>query len=94
MSDVAAKDEVVAVTGLKTAGRTGQPARFPARLARSLMPGRTAQRGLVTVEFIFGIILVIAMITVVVSVIHNPSIGRLLVEVVSWLLGLIKGVKA
>ncbi|GAB3920404.1 hypothetical protein GCM10011575_44500 [Microlunatus endophyticus] len=53
-----------------------------------------AQRGLVTVEFIFGIILVIAIITVVVSVIHNPAIGSLLVQLVSWILGLIKGVKA
>jgi len=53
-----------------------------------------SQRGLVTVEFIFGIILVIAIITVVVSVIHNPAIGSLLVQLVSWILGLIKGVKA
>lgn len=56
--------------------------------------GPAAERGLVTVEFIFGIILVIAIITVVVSVIHNPAIGSLLVQLLSWILGLIKGVKA
>jgi len=55
---------------------------------------RGPERGLVTVEFIFGIILVIAIITVVVSVIHNPAIGNLLMQLLSWILGLIKGVKA
>lgn len=62
------------------------------RVAWSRQPG--PERGLVTVEFIFGIILVIAIITVVVSVIHNPAIGNLLMQLLSWILGLIKGVKA
>lgn len=66
----------------------GEPTPLPAG------QGRGAERGLVTVEFIFGIILVIAIITVVVSVIHNPAIGKLLMELLSWILGLIKGVKA
>lgn len=60
----------------------------------SAAPAQGSERGLVTVEFIFGIILVIAIITVVVSVIHNPAIGKLLMELLSWILGLIKGVKA
>ncbi|MBO0813400.1 MAG: hypothetical protein J2P23_15345 [Microlunatus sp.] len=55
---------------------------------------RWSQRGLVTVEFIFGIILVIALISVVVSVIHNPAVGQLLLQLVSWMLGLIKQGKA
>ncbi|QGN33983.1 hypothetical protein [Microlunatus sp. Gsoil 973] len=56
--------------------------------------GSHGERGLVTVEFIFGIILVIAIITVVVSVIHNPAVGQLMLQLLSWILGLIKGVKA
>jgi hypothetical protein len=57
-------------------------------------PAPHSERGLVTVEFIFGIILVIAIITVVVSVIHNPAVGQLMLQLLSWILGLIKGVKA
>ena len=71
---------------------------FRARHGVARAASRSAQlgseRGLVTVEFIFGIILVIAIITVVVSVIHNPAVGHLLVQLLSWILGLIKGVRA
>lgn len=95
MSDVVVQD---AVTGSVSpgAGRGGdsRPLWFVAVLAQLVTAPRRSQRGLVTVEFIFGIILVIAIISVVVSVIHNPAVGKLLLELVSWLLGLIKGVKA
>jgi hypothetical protein len=65
-----------------------------AQAPRIAEPARGGERGLVTVEFIFGIILVIAIITVVVSVIHNPAVGQLMLQLLSWILGLIKGVKA
>lgn len=95
MSDVVVQE---AVTGSVSpgAGRVGdsRPLWFVAMLAQLVTAPRRSQRGLVTVEFIFGIILVIAIISVVVSVIHNPAVGKLLLELVSWLLGLIKGVKA
>lgn len=95
MSDVVVQE---AVTGSVSPGvgrgGNGRPLWFVAMLAQLLAAPRRSQRGLVTVEFIFGIILVIAIISVVVSVIHNPAVGKLLLELVSWLLGLIKGVKA
>ena len=95
MSDVVAQ-EVATGPRILGAAATGQgrPVWFVAILGQLLAMPRRAQRGLVTVEFIFGIILVIAIITVVVSVIHNPAIGQLLVQLISWMLGLIKGVKA
>lgn len=94
MSDVVAQEATGSGSPGSRTNRRCQPIWFVAMLGQLFTMPRRSQRGLVTVEFIFGIILVIAIITVVVSVIHNPAVGQLLLQLVSWLLGLIKGVKA
>ena len=63
---------------------------FAAMLGWVLSPPKPGERGLVTVEFIFGIILVIAMVTVVVSVIHRPAMGDFFIKLIQWLLNLIR----
>lgn len=95
MSDVVMQDVATGSVAPEAGQRPmSHPLWFMAMLTHLVAASRRSQRGLVTVEFIFGIILVIAIISVVVSVIHNPAVGQLLLQLVSWLLGLIKGVKA
>lgn len=70
--------------------RTAATAWFATMLGWVLSPPKPQDRGLVTVEFIFGIVLVIAIITVVVSVIHRPAMGDFFLNLIKWLLNLIR----
>ena len=88
-------DAVPAEMGSGAAGvrRTEGPAAtvsFAMMLGWMLSPPKPRERGLVTVEFIFGIVLVIAIITVVVSVIHRPAMGDFFLNLIKWLLNLIR----
>jgi hypothetical protein len=76
--------------GLTPGPRNAAAAWFATMLGWVLSPPKPGERGLVTVEFIFGIILVIAIVTVVVSVIHRPAMGDFFLKLIQWLLNLIK----
>lgn len=44
------------------------------------------QRGITTIEYIFGAILAIAIITVVVAVVRNPVVGEMILTLIQWVL--------
>lgn len=69
---------------------TRMAAWFATMVGWVLSPPKPGERGLVTVEFIFGIVLVIAIITVIVSVIHRPAMGDFFLKLIQWLLNLIR----
>ena len=51
-----------------------------------LAPPKRGQRGITTIEYIFGAILAIAIVTVVVTVIRNPAVGEMMLKLIEWAL--------
>jgi hypothetical protein len=90
MDAVAADPGTVSGPLLPRAHRNGAAVWFATMIGWVLSPPKPGERGLVTVEFIFGIVLVIAIITVVVSVIHRPAMGDFFLKLIQWLLNLIR----
>ncbi len=89
-TDTVATQTAARAAGSSRTGRSLATAWIAAMIGWTLSPPKPGERGLVTVEFIFGIVLVIAIITVIVSVIHRPAMGDFFLNLIQWLLNLIR----
>lgn len=63
------------IEAVRTATLGGAVTWFSTMLGYLLSPPRRSQRGMVTVEFIFGTLVVIAIVTVVATMLHDAKMA-------------------
>ncbi|HEY9293949.1 MAG TPA: hypothetical protein VIP98_21925 [Microlunatus sp.] len=75
------------------ARKAGPVAWFATMLGFVLSPPRAGERGMVTVEFIFGVLIAIAIVTIVVSALGQKELAGFFMNVLKKLVSLIfKGI--
>ena len=62
------------------------PQAWLATMMSWVLAPRRNERGVTTIEYIFGAILAIAIVTVVVGVIKNPAVGSLFMTLIEWVM--------
>ena len=76
-----------------TARKAGPIGWLTTMLGFVLSPPRAGERGMVTVEFIFGVLIAIAIVTIVVSALGQKELATFFMNVLKKLVGLIfKGI--